>query len=364
MSFNIINVVSNVSKVNMGVWKAALVGSATLLQNGVSSFLCVCDNSPADTEALSPPGISTVFLSTGKICSENLIKWISQKSLSPENSIVITHGSWLMPTKLGRLLSDRGYCWIYVPQGMLEPWSMNQSRLKKKLYLLLFEKPLVKKADVIRAVSKSEKSNLRSLLNRDSDLIENGVAVPPYARKPDTHPLQYVFMARLHFKKGIVPLVKQWNIVMTNINAKLIIAGTDEGELQKIKPYLKGNIEYIGPVYGVEKTTLLRNSHYYFLPSYSEGFPSSVLEAMSYGMIPLISGGCNFSEVFESDLGYKVEPDDESIHQRLILLKNKEFDHDKSMKNHAFVEKYYSESAIGKKLFSLYTSLLAKRNQV
>lgn len=362
MSFNVINVVSNVSKVNLGVWKAAIVGCSTLLQKDVKCYLLVCQDKPNLPNEFEAPGLAVTFLGNGRLSRRNLKKWVKDQSLQPETSVVVTHGSWLMPTKLGHWLKQQGFSWVYVPQGMLEPWSRRQGRLKKMIYFRMVEKQLVKKADAIRAVSKSEKLNLSALLKSEIYLIENGISVPPFLRKSDAQPTQFVFMARLHYKKGIVPLVKQWASVMKGSNVRLKIAGPDEGELEKIGPYLKGNIEYIGPVYGYEKERLLRNSHYYCLPSYSEGFPSSVLEAMSYGMIPLISKGCNFPEVFDEELGYRLEPDDESIQQQLTMLSNKPFDHVKSEKGHVFVERFYSESAIGEKLFILYKDLVSKKH--
>ena len=93
---------------------------------------------------------------------------------------------------------------------------------------------------------------------------------------------------------------------------KLIIVGPDEGELAKILPLISGNIEYKGPLFDSEKSEVLQKAHYYFLPSFSEGFPSSVVEAMSFGAIPVITQGCNFPEVFEQHLGYEISTDQES----------------------------------------------------
>jgi glycosyltransferase involved in cell wall biosynthesis len=165
-------------------------------------------------------------------------------------------------------------------------------------------------------------------------------------------------MARLHQKKGIVPLVKAWTKVMKNAPAKLIIAGPDEGELSKFHHFLGGNVVYLGPVYGDEKVKLLNEAHYYVLPSFSEGFPSSVLEAMSFGAIPLISKGCNFPEVFDQKLGYNIEPDEISIGKVLSMLRVRDYDTAKSHENHLFIKEGYAESRIAEKLFALYSQCI------
>ena len=54
-------------------------------------------------------------------------------------------------------------------------------------------------------------------------------------------------------------------------------------ELDKDSPHMT----FRSPVDGHEKEALFKQSDIFILPSYSEGFPLSVLEAMSYGL-PLI----------------------------------------------------------------------------
>src|SRR5690606_2109470 len=147
----------------------------------------------------------------------------------------------------------------------------------------------------VRAVSRPEKANLEKQLGRGVTLVENGVTLPEDLPPKDDQETLFLFMARLHYKKGVAPLVRAWKRVMDGAGEKtLVIAGPDEGELEKIRPLLTGNVRYIGAVYGKEKEDWLKRSHYYFLPSFSEGFPTSVLEAMSYGLTPLITAGCNF----------------------------------------------------------------------
>ena len=102
----------------------------------------------------------------------------------------------------------------------------------------------------------------------------------------------------------------------------LHIAGPDDGELAVMEAFLKNhpeitNVRFLGPVYGEAKRSLLEQSHFYLLPSHSEGFPTSVLEAMQHGLVPLVSEGCNFPEIFEHELGYRVRPEPASVARAL-----------------------------------------------
>ena len=173
-------------------------------------------------------------------------------------------------------------------------------------------------------------------------------------------------MARLHHKKGVVPLAEAWinSSLFNQENIELLIAGPDDGELSKIKQLLaqhtNANVRYIGAVYGEDKEALLKKAHFYVLPSFSEGFPTSVLEAMQFGVIPLISRGCNFPEVFKHNLGIEVQPAIGSIRQGLeeAMKMNKDQMQKLSLDNTVFVNGHYTLSAIAKQQYELYSSLL------
>jgi glycosyltransferase involved in cell wall biosynthesis len=351
----VIHVVANVQKINLGVWKAAIVGKDVLTEKGVRTILTVCD--PTDADGFAPPEQLEVFFLKKGDEVESLLNRIEQIGANRSNTVVASHGSWLKPTKIGAAMSRKGFPWIYVPQGMLEPWSMQQKKIIKSVYFTLIERRLIKTAAAVRAVSRPEHANLTRLLARPVSLVPNGVSIPPASTKSNGAPV-FLFMARLHEKKGVLPLVQAWHAVMKDKNAKLIVAGPDEGELEKISPYLRDNVSYVGPVYGTEKANLLNSCHYYILPSHSEGFPTSVLEGMSYGAIPLISKGCNFPEVFEQKLGYNVEPDVRQIADQLETLSSRPFDTALSLRNRVFIEENYSEAVVGQKLFELYSSVI------
>ncbi|HPI00393.1 MAG TPA: glycosyltransferase, partial [Chitinophagaceae bacterium] len=76
-----------------------------------------------------------------------------------------------------------------------------------------------------------------------------------------------------------------------NNKIKLHIGG--DGDVKKLLKIIQENdlrniVEYLGWVSNNEKNNLLLHSDIYMLPSYAEGLPVSILEAMSYGM-PIIS---------------------------------------------------------------------------
>jgi glycosyltransferase involved in cell wall biosynthesis len=353
---HIIHIVSSLSSTNYGVWHAAISGSNYLQKKyNVHSELWICRRSVNDT---IQPDIPYCYVDSVGMQGQELYRRIN--SYSRRDTIFITHGSWLRPTHIGYKAKKAGYKWIYTSHGMLEPWSLKIGWIKKKIYFNLIEKRMSLCADAIRAVSAPEQKNLIKLYGKEINLVYNGVKIPGlHEAKKNTDKKVFLFLARLHHKKGILPLVKAWNNgLKDNSLCELLIVGPDEGEAAKIKPYLGKNVQYLGPRFGDEKVELLKKAHFYVLPSFSEGFPSSVVEAMSYGCIPLISDGCNFPEVFQENLGYETGTDEVSIEHTLLKVAVKAFDIDLSRKNQVFVDNHLSEEIIGEHLFNLYKKVL------
>jgi glycosyltransferase involved in cell wall biosynthesis len=354
MQVKIVHIVANINPVNFGVWNAAIFASDYLLQKySLESFLWVC--SPPASHSIAS-SISVEFLGHHQsFAKTNLRERL--KEFLPGHTVFVSHGCWLSPTWLGYELTKLGFYWVYTPHGMLEPWSINSKGWKKKLYFLAVERWRAKAADAIRAVSSVERNNLSILLKKPVTLIENGVDIVLYKKK-EISEIVFLFLGRLHGKKGVALLAKAWDESMKNsTNAKLIIAGPDEGELEKIAPLINGNMSYVGPVYGEKKNRLLQQAHYFVLPSFSEGFPTSVVEAMSYGVIPVISQGCNFNAVFDSNLGYKIETTVMSIANQLKYLADRKVDDELSGRVADYVRANNSSSALGDKLFRFYSAI-------
>lgn len=127
-----------------------------------------------------------------------------------------------------------------------------------------------------------------------------------------------LFLGIIDKRKGIYDLIEAVKQITKNDFEKslnFIIAGTgnDEEEIKKIINDLGINnyFEFTGWISAEQKKEVLSKSHLLVLPSYNEGLPVSIVEAMSYGM-PIIStnvGSIN-EAVFNRINGYLLEPGD------------------------------------------------------
>lgn len=309
----VINIVDSAEMINYGVWHAAVSNAEELGKRGIRVELWYPFTDPIKS---IHPAVAQVSLPS--TAGSTLQKFISERALHPQEDIIVTHGCWQYPTRWGYALEKKGFKWIYVPHGMLEPWSMEQKKWKKRFFFYLFERRKALRAHVVRAVSKVEKANLNDFFPKGKiRFMPNGIKVIGVDQSFPTEPRRYLFLSRLHAKKNLLALARAW--VSSSLNNdehyQLFFAGPDQGELPGLRQYIQqsNNIIYVGSIYGEQKEELIRSSTFYVLPSFSEGLPSSLLEAMSAGLVPLITEGCNLPEVFTMELGARLSTDWESI---------------------------------------------------
>ena len=136
----------------------------------------------------------------------------------------------------------------------------------------------------------------------------------PISQKKDV----VLFLGTLGQRKGSYDLIKAFKLVVdSNKYAKLILAGG--GEIEECKSLAKklnieGSVIFKGWINYSEKKELLNSSKIFVLPSYNEGFPLSILEAMSVG-IPVIStniGGIP-EQIVNNESGYIIEAGDINV---------------------------------------------------
>lgn len=177
------------------------------------------------------------------------------------------------------------------------------------------EKQAVKYADELIVLSKNNKVYFGSNYHRTVKYIPNGVNIPTL-HKPEIIKEKYgltkdsyiLFLARIVPEKGLDYLLDAWKLVKEQIDTdkKLVVAGGDSHSgnyynevMEKIKN--DPSIITTGHVEGQELQELYSNAYLYVLPSDIEGMPMSLLEAMSYGNVCLVSDIPENTEVIDED---------------------------------------------------------------
>ena len=188
---------------------------------------------------------------------------------------------------------------------------------------------VVNKNDVIIALSEYWKEYFKNEFpTKRVEIIKNVISAPR-VHKQQTGYFTLLFLGLLGKNKGIYDLLECIRDHKVEFQGKLKLYIGGNGEIEHVKQLIKEYgiadiVIFEGWVSGDKKIELLNKSDAYILPSYKEGLPISILEAMSYGM-PIIStpvGGIP-EIVSNGENGYLVEPGNkEDIYKAIISLLN------------------------------------------
>lgn len=149
-------------------------------------------------------------------------------------------------------------------------------------------------------------------------VIHNSVSIPSKMVKWNDKPFRILFLGVLVPRKGVADLLNALSLLKAKgklENIQVIIAGNGKQEYELSNRTnelgLKETVKFVGWVNKSDREKLLLSSQLLVLPSYHEGLPMSILEAISYGM-PVIAtdvGDVN-SAVINNKNGFLIRPGD------------------------------------------------------
>lgn len=179
------------------------------------------------------------------------------------------------------------------------------------------------KADILIALSKSWKDWFTEIgVNPNKILILHNITSYPQIQDPNRStslPIRFLFLGELGQRKGVFDILRALKSHKQELRGKIELRIGGNKNEKKLLSVIKDSgldelVHFEGFATGQRKIDLLNWADVYILPSYNEGLPISILEAMSYGM-PIIStpvGG--IPEVVDNKNGILVTPgNDEEI---------------------------------------------------
>ena len=237
----------------------------------------------------------------------------------------------------------------------------NSSEKKKRQI-----KTVYGKCKILVALSEEWKQRLEKIVPKEKIIvIENYSilhedALKERCSRESNH--EVLFLGELGRRKGCydIPAVIE-DVVKDIPDVKFILAGVgstqDETAIKQLikEKGIEQNVEFPGWVRGNQKDKLLREADVFYLPSYNEGMPMSILDAMGYGL-PIVStnvGGIP-KIVHDGENGYCFEPGNVMEMGKAIenLLENKRIE--ASISSFEIVKRGYSLEQHIKKLEECY----------
>ena len=163
-----------------------------------------------------------------------------------------------------------------------------------------------------------------------------------------------LFLARIEKAKGIYTSLDAVKILQSkDKNIIFRVAGTGS-ELEKVKQYATDKnikVKFLGNISGETLINEFKKANLYILPSYHEGMPTSVLEAMAFGL-PVISrpvGGLR--DFFENGkMGELIESHNPQEYAEAIekYLNNPTLEKEISAYNHKYAKENFLASSVAK----------------
>lgn len=198
-----------------------------------------------------------LLLATGWSPAKKVVKIHGSKL-----SLFETPGNWLY-RMLARMLIDLSDAILLLSAEVLKTWT----RFESKGCYFLVENPIV--------LSKTDESAPKKEAHQ----------------KPGDEPI-LLFVGRLIKEKGIYELLDAFEIVSKQIECRLFIAGEGE-EKERITRLIEEKklgtaISLLGYLDEERLREAYQSASLFILPSYREGFPLAISEAMSYGL-PIVT---------------------------------------------------------------------------
>ncbi|WP_426578372.1 glycosyltransferase [Xenorhabdus stockiae] len=197
---------------------------------------------------------------------------------------------------------------ILVPHCSLLYNSLKHKKIKKMVYLKLFNPLFFSKVDGIQFLNKYEEKNSISLNKKiKSYVCPNGVnQIHNYAKDFSHIKPFYLGRCDIHHK-GIDILIKGISNYLHNSSDSSLIFnlyGALPTEMKGVKSIIETNriskrIEVHPPVFSENKYKVFMENNIYIMMSRYEGMPMSVLEALSFGCICILSDGTNMADLVE-----------------------------------------------------------------
>lgn len=360
-----------------GVEKHVEELAVKMVEKGHNVFVYVRDNY-TDKELKTYKGVKLIHLPS--VSTKNLDA-ISHTFLATVHSLFcnfdIIHFHAIGPNSLAWIVKIFKRKTTLISTFHCQDYNHKKWGLFARMYLKLGEFVTCKVPDKTIAVSKQIKKYSKEKYGSNLAFIPNGARVDIDNRineisKWNLEPKKYIVsVSRLVKHKNIHQLIEAFQRIEKEgknpQGFKLVIVGDGfhtDNYVQEIKDLAKGNknIIFTGNQTGDALNQLFSNAYLFLQPSEAEGLSIALLEAMSYGVAPLVSDIVENMDVVE-DVGFsfRVNNIDSLVNKLDYLLFDSEAVKKGAEKCRMEAQRYYNWEKIANNTLSLYKEVSVKK---
>ena len=281
---------------------------------------------------------------------------------------LFSHSSWAA----ARAARAAGIPYLVRPLGVLNRWGMENRRpWLKKMSFRYLEKPMIEGAALMHYTSEQEREEASRLgVTAKSEIIPNPVPTTGATGVADRFLDKYpalrgkkvvLFLSRIDRKKGLDLLFPAFELVRAHHpDAVLVIAGAGDETLTAALRARSPDVLWTGFLAGEDKADAFAAADIYILPSWSENFGVSVVEAMAAGCPVVVSDQVAIhTDIANAEAGLVAPCKVPAIAGALTQLLSDERSR-KAMGSNAIglTQTHYSPAAVTAKLLDVYRSIL------
>lgn len=226
---------------------------------------------------------------------------------------------------------------ILAPRGELQKNALAIKKTKKNIYLFLFKLFRLHQKVEFFSTDKIETKEIKHIFVKEPIVMLPNVpkAIKLFEIYKQVNELKIIFLSRIRDNKNLHFALK----VLQNINNKNIvfdIYGPKEDEVywDKCEKLIKNlqkdiKVNYKGMMKPDEIPNIMSKYHVLLLPTKTENFGHVIVEAMSVGLVPVISDQTPWVELEKHNAGWDIPLDNKNryaeVIKKLYAMDNEEF---------------------------------------
>jgi glycosyltransferase involved in cell wall biosynthesis len=257
---------------------------------------------------------------------------------------------------------------ILSPRGELSSGALSLKNKKKNLFLYMSSLINLYKGAVFHSTDKMESEDISKLLNFNSVCIPNLASEKVFLLNPEKKIkgyLRIVFLSRISKKKNLLQAIQIVNSI--HVGSILFDIYGPEEDFQYLKQCISlakkthdnVTINFKGHVYPKDVRRVMSGYHVLLLPTLSENYGHVIVEAMSSGLIPVISNNTPWRDLQCHNAGWDIDLgslDKFSDALREVL----EYDDDEFREVSSYVIKYIDQKVNNLESIIKYKEFISK----
>lgn len=230
--------------------------------------------------------------------------------------------------KIYKQLLKRRIPYVIVPHGELTKNAQKKKWLKKKAANLLLFNKFIRNAAAVQCLSDGEAQNTKRKNARR--IGTNGIGIPETTKQRfSAECFKFLYIGRLEVNiKGLdlmIAAVKINEKFMRETKSELYIYGPDlHGRYAQVQKLIAdngvGDIVHLAPaIFGEQKQAELLSADAFIQTSRTEGAPTGIVEALSYGLPCIVTEGTSLAGVVrDSDCGWACETSESGVADAMV----------------------------------------------